>query len=232
MTLRINCWSGPRNISTALMRSFSQRADTVVVDEPLYGHYLAVSGAPHPAREELLQSLDTDPRRIVSEVILGPCARDVLFMKQMVHHLTPDLDLGFLDHCVNVQLIRDPAEVIASLVHQLPKPTMRDVGLERQAELFADLRAGGQEPPVVDAGHLLRDPPHVLGSCATRSGSSGIRPCCRGRPALIPRTAPGGRTGTSGCGALRGSRPIDRGPPRCPTTAAPFSRSAGPTTRS
>ena len=162
LTTRINCWSGPRNVSTALMRSFSQRADTTAVDEPLYGHYLATTGAPHPGRDELLQVLETDARAVIEDVILGPCETEVLFMKQMVHHLTPDVDVGFLDQCVNVMLIRDPAEVISSLVNQLPEPTMRDVGMERQLELFRDLRDRGQEPPVLDARHLLLDPEGVL----------------------------------------------------------------------
>ncbi len=170
MTLRVNCWSGPRNVSTALMRSFAQRTDTAAVDEPLYGHYLAATGAPHPGRSELLQVLETDARKVVDEVILGPCGRDVLFLKQMVHHLTPGLDLAFLDECVNVLLIRDPAEVIASLVQRLPEPTMRDVGLERQVALFRDLRARGQDPPVLDARHLLLDPEHVLKELCARLG--------------------------------------------------------------
>ena len=170
MTLRINSWSGPRNVSTALMRSFAQRADTRAVDEPLYGHYLATTGAPHPGRDELLEELETDARTIIDEVILGPCDLPVLFMKQMVHHLTSDLDLGFLDSCVNVLLIRDPAEVISSLVNQLPRPTMRDVGLERQVALFRDLGDRGQEPPVIDARRLLGDPEHVLRELCDRVG--------------------------------------------------------------
>lgn len=152
------------------MRSFSQRPDASVVDEPLYGHYLAATGAPHPGRDELLEVLMTDPQRIVDEVILGPCDREVLFLKQMVHHLTPGLDLDFLDRCVNVMLIRDPAEVISSLVNQLPEPTMRDVGLDRQAALFADLRQRGQEPPVLDARQLLLSPAAVLAELCERVG--------------------------------------------------------------
>lgn len=170
MTLRVNSWSGPRNLSTALMRSFSQRGDTRALDEPLYGHYLATTGAPHPGRDDLIRELETDARTVVEEVVLGPCDRPVLFMKQMVHHLTPELDLAFLDRCVNVLLIRDPAEVISSLVNQLPQPVMRDVGLARQVELFRDLRARGQEPPVVDARELLTDPEHVLRELCDRIG--------------------------------------------------------------
>lgn len=170
MTIRINSWSGPRNVSTALMRSFSQRSDTRVVDEPLYGHYLKVTRAPHPGRDELIELLETDLSSVVRDVILGPCDRPVLFLKQMVHHLTEGVDLSFLDGCVNVMLIRDPAEVIASLVNQLPQPSIRDVGLDRQVELFRDLRAGGQEPPVIDAGILLRDPEGVLRQLCERVG--------------------------------------------------------------
>lgn len=170
MTVRVNSWSGPRNISTALMRSFSNRSDTRALDEPLYGPYLATTGAPHPGRDELIEELETNARMIIDEVILGPCDRPVLFMKQMVHHLTPDLDLGFLDHCVNVLLIRDPAEVISSLVNQLPEPTMRDVGLERQVHLFRDLQDRGQEPPVIDARQLLSNPEHVLAVLCERIG--------------------------------------------------------------
>ena len=170
MTLRVNCWSGPRNLSTALMRSFAQRRDTRAVDEPLFGHYLLTTEAPHPGRDELLEILETDASTIVSETILGDCDREVLFMKQMVHHLTPELDLAFLDRCVNVLLIRDPAQVIASLVHHLPEPTMRDVGLERQMALFEDLRARGQEPPVLDAREVLLDPEHVLRELCARLG--------------------------------------------------------------
>lgn len=162
MTLRVNSWSGPRNVSTALMRSFAQRSDTEVVDEPLYGHYLAVTGAPHPGRDELLEVLETDAAAVIEKVILGPRERPVLFLKQMVHHLTSEIDLTFLDECVNVMLIRDPADVITSLVNQLPSPTLRDVGLDRQVEVFRILREEGQSPPVLDARALLMDSAGVL----------------------------------------------------------------------
>lgn len=125
------------------MRSFAQRPDTRVVDEPLYGPYLLKTGAPQPGRDELIEILETDATKIVRDVILAPSDRDVVFFKQMVHHLTPDLDLAFLDRCANVLLIRDPAEVISSLVNQMPEPTMRDGGLERQVALFRDLRSRG-----------------------------------------------------------------------------------------
>lgn len=185
-TLRVNSWSGPRNISTALMRSFSQRRDTHVIDEPLYGHYLKLTDTAHPGHQELLAELETDAATAIRDVILGPSERPVLFLKQMVHHLTPDVDLGFLSKCVNVLLIRDPGEVIASLVHQLPDPTLRDVGLERQVELWAELQRLGQDPPVLDARLLLLDPEGVLATLCERidiswdpamlSWPAGVRP--------------------------------------------------------
>lgn len=168
-TSRICLWSGPRNVSTALMYSFGQRRDTRVVDEPLYAHYLRVSGALHPGRDEVLKSQETDGERVVQEVLLGPCERPVLFLKQMAHHLL-DLDLGFLTETVNVLLIRDPADMLRSLVHQIPEPSLADTGLARQSELLADLRRRGQEPPVLDARELLADPSGILSRLCDRLG--------------------------------------------------------------
>lgn len=167
--LRIHLWSGPRNVSTALMYSFAQRDDTRVVDEPLYGHYLSVTGAEHPGREEVLASLDTDGSRVVETVLLGSSDRPVVFFKQMTHHLV-GLDWAFLDHGVHVLLVRDPREVLASLVHQLPEPTLRDTGLDLQVRLLDHLRSRGQEPPVLDARELLLDPSSVLDKLCRRLG--------------------------------------------------------------
>lgn len=158
---RICLWSGPRNVSTALMYSFAQRGDTRVVDEPLYAHYLRVSGAPHPGREEVLAAQDADGDRVVEGLILGACDRPVLFMKQMAHHLV-DLDLGFLDSTVNVLLIRDPRQMLPSLRHQVPDPQLADTGLRSQVDLRRDLRRRGQEPAVLDSRELLTDPRSVL----------------------------------------------------------------------
>ncbi|MHC4862396.1 MAG: sulfotransferase-like domain-containing protein [Planctomycetota bacterium] len=166
-THRICLWSGPRNVSTALMYSFAQRPDTRVVDEPLYAHYLERTGAPHPGREEVLAAQESDGRRVVSDVILGPCDRPVLFLKQMAHHLV-DLDRAFLERTENVLLVRDPREMLPSLVQNVPDPTLRDTGLEMQAALLDELRALGREPPVLDARELLLDPEGVLERlCAT-----------------------------------------------------------------
>ena len=158
---RICLWSGPRNVSTALMYSFAQRGDTLVVDEPLYAHYLRVSGAPHPGREEVLAAQDSDGDRVVREVMLGPCEQPLLFIKQMAHHLV-DLDLSFVDRTLNVLLIRDPRQMLPSLQHQVPDPELTDTGLRSQSDLLRDLRRRGQEPPVLDSRELLLDPRSVL----------------------------------------------------------------------
>lgn len=149
------------------MYSFAERSDTRVVDEPLYAHYLRVSGVAHPGRDEVLGAMETDGERVVHEVILGPCDRPIMFMKQMAHHLV-ELDRAFLDHTVNVLLIRDPREVLASIVHQLPEPTLADTGLAVQSELLDQLEARGQPPMVLDSRELLLDPAGVLAELCER----------------------------------------------------------------
>lgn len=167
--LRINLWSGPRNVSTALMYSFAQRSDTRVADEPLYAHYLHVSAAPHPGMDEVLSSMSSDGDEVVRDVILGPCDRPVLFMKQMAHHLV-EIDRSFLTKTANILLIRDPEEMLPSLAHTLPEPTLRDTGLAMQTALFDQLRALGQDPPILDARELLLDPAGVLAQLCDQLG--------------------------------------------------------------
>lgn len=167
--LRINLWSGPRNVSTAVMYSFRQRGDTRVIDEPLYAHYLRVSGAPHPGRDEVLAAIDSDGERVVRDVILGPCDRPVLFLKQMAHHLV-ELDRGFLKQTVNVILTRDPEQMLPSLIQQLPHPKIHDTGLAMQSELLRQLHDLGQDAPVLDSRDLLLDPEGVLAVLCHRIG--------------------------------------------------------------
>lgn len=169
MTLRICLWSGPRNVSTALLYSFAERSDTRVVDEPLYGHYLRVSGAEHPGREEVLAAMETDGEAVVRGVILGPSDRPVMFLKQMAHHLV-ELDSGFLERTANVLLIRDPAEVLRTLVRQLPDASLADTGLATQCDLLDRLQEMGQDPPVLDSRELLLDPSGVLERLCRRLG--------------------------------------------------------------
>lgn len=167
--LRLCLWSGPRNVSTALMYSFAQRPDTRVVDEPLYAHYLRVSGADHPGKEEVLAAQENDGEKVVHEVILGPCDQPVLFMKHMAHHLV-DLDLDFLARTVNVILVRDPEEMLRSLRHQIPEPRLADTGLAVANQLLERLRNLGQDPTVLESRQILLDPEGVLRQLCARLG--------------------------------------------------------------
>lgn len=168
-TKRICLWSGPRNVSTAMMYSFAQRPDTTVVDEPLYAHYLRLSGAIHPGREEVLANQENDGARVVRDVILGDYQTENIFVKSMAHHLA-ELDTGFLQNTINVFLVRDPREMLPSLINQIPQPNLRDTSLAIQANLLRGLQAKGQKPTVLDAKVLLLNPPGVLNSLCRAIG--------------------------------------------------------------
>lgn len=171
MSVRICLWSGPRNVSTALMYSFAQRADTRVFDEPLYAHYLASTDADsyHPGAAEVLAAQDNDGARVVREVVLGEHDRPVLFFKHMAHHLV-ELDLDFLERTTNVFLTRDPREMLASFVNQVTEPKLEDTGYPQQVALLDRLLAMGQDPPVLDGKQLLLDPAKVLATLCERVG--------------------------------------------------------------
>ena len=161
MTLRINCWSGPRNISTALMYSFRERADTTVVDEPFYAHYLRVSGREHPGHQEVLDSQDQYSDRVIQNVIMSDYATPVVFFKQMCHHLV-DIDLSFLDNCSNILLIREPSLVIRSHAKNVPDLKVSDIGLDIQNFLLNRILESGKAPVVVDSANLLTRPEAIL----------------------------------------------------------------------
>lgn len=161
--LRICVWSGPRNISTALMYAFAQRSDTTVVDEPLYAHYLSKTRANeyHPGAEEVIATMENDGEKVVCDVILGHYNTPVVFFKQMTHHLI-HLDWGFLDQTVNVILTRDPRDMLPSYARNVDQPTLGDVGYADHVELLNHLRARGQNPPVLDSKQTLLNPRRVL----------------------------------------------------------------------
>ena len=160
---RIAMWSGPRNISTAMMRSFGARDDTVVVDEPLYAHYLDATGLHHPGREQILASQPIRWPDAVRELLRPlPAGRVVQYQKQMTHHLLPQIGEEWMAGLSHAFLIRDPAEVIASYAKVREEPDLADLGFEQQARIFR--RFGG---PVVDAADLLRDPAGVLSRLCT-----------------------------------------------------------------
>ena len=159
----INLWSGPRNVSTALMYSFAQRDDTAVVDEPLYGHYLKTSGAKHPGDDEVIAAMNCDGDDVMQRLLRPAAGRELplLFIKHMAHHLV-ELDMQFLDSTMNAFLIRDPREMLPSLTVQLPNAGLVDTGLKTQWLLYENLLSKGQTPSIVDSRELLLNPPGVL----------------------------------------------------------------------
>ncbi|HEX4389530.1 MAG TPA: hypothetical protein VH109_12970 [Steroidobacteraceae bacterium] len=162
--LRIAMWSGPRNISTAMMRAWENRGDCVVVDEPLYAHYLAHTGLEHPGREQVIAAGETDWRRVVTQ-LTGPVSRDrpIMYQKHMTHHLLPHIGREWLRGLTHVFLIRDPREVLLSYVKSRPTVSAEDIGVVQQLEIFAHVaELTGHEPPVIDAGEFLRAPERQL----------------------------------------------------------------------
>ena len=161
MTLRINCWSGPRNISTALMYSFRERVDTTVVDEPFYAHYLRVSGRKHPGYQEVLNSQDQYSEQVIENVIQSEYTTPVVFFKQMCHHLV-EIDLSFFNNCSNILLIREPSLVIRSHAKNVPDLKVSDIGLDVQNSLLNRIIESGAVPIVVDSANLLMNPEAIL----------------------------------------------------------------------
>ncbi|HKA82332.1 MAG TPA: hypothetical protein VKD21_00600 [Acidimicrobiales bacterium] len=161
--IRLAVWSGPRNISTALMRSWENRGDTVVVDEPLYPHYLEATGLDHPGRNEVIGAGETDWRPVVS-ILLGPVPEGirVFYQKHMAHHLLPGVDRAWVVGLTNVLLIRDPREVVTSYVRSRANVSSADLGLRQQIQLHDQLAEAGTPPPVIDARDFLLRPEAYL----------------------------------------------------------------------
>jgi hypothetical protein len=152
-------WSGPRTLSTALMRSFENRPDTVVIDEPLYAYYLAETGIEHPAGDEIIASMPTSWRVVVDQLTSDPLppGRTVYYQKHMTHHLLPAVDRGRLAGLRHAFLIRDPRLLLASYARVRNTPTLADLGLEQQVEIYR--RFGG---PVIDAADVAARPRQAL----------------------------------------------------------------------
>jgi hypothetical protein len=160
MTIRLACWSGPRNISTAMMRAWENRPDTEVVDEPLYAWYLAHTGLDHPGRESVIAAGETDWRRVVDSLIRAwPDGPPVQYQKHMAQHLVPDLPREWIGSLRNVLLVRDPAEVVSSYLRSRASVGPDDIGILQQVELYEQL---GADVPVLDSADFLRDPSAYL----------------------------------------------------------------------
>ncbi|RMH49724.1 MAG: HAD family hydrolase [Alphaproteobacteria bacterium] len=157
-------WSGPRNLSTAMMYAFAQRGDCDVWDEPFYAAYLKVSGAAHPMREEILAAHSADPAEIAARCAgPAPDGSAHFYQKHMTHHMLPGFDRGWFAHVRHVFLIRHPARVIASYDDRNPDPTLEDLGLPQQTALFAEItRLTGQRPLVIDSADIRAAPERML----------------------------------------------------------------------
>src|SRR5436190_13635109 len=164
--LRIAMWSGPRNISTAMMRAWGNRPDTFVVDEPFYAFYLKKTGADHPGAAEVIAAGETDWRKIVEQCVRGlsaPTGKNIFYQKQMTHHLLPQVSRDWLTQVTNCFLIRDPAEVIASYLKKGRHPEVSDLGFVQQLEIFDHVRKQtGKTPLVLDATDVLKNPEQTL----------------------------------------------------------------------
>jgi hypothetical protein len=165
MAIRIAMWSGPRNISTAMMRSWGNRPDTAVIDEPFYAYYLKATGKKHPGAEEVIAAGETDWRKIVTQLTGSfPEGKRIFYQKQMTHHLLPEVDREWLAGVTNCFLIRDPREVIVSYIKKQEDPTLEDLGFVQQEEIFDWVHARtGTAAPVVDARDVLENPQRTLG---------------------------------------------------------------------
>lgn len=169
-TKRIVLWSGPRNISTALMYSFAQRSDTKVFDEPLYGYYLNESNADeyHPGAKEVLNEMETNGQKVI-DMMMGPHAADVVFFKHMTHHQL-ELDRSFMKDCINVILTRDPREMLTSIAKVIAHPKMSDIGYLAHLDILNEIKTLGQEPIVLDSKGILKDPQGVLKALCEKVG--------------------------------------------------------------
>jgi len=170
--LRLAVWSGPRNISTAMMRSWGNRPDTLVVDEPLYANYLLSTGSDHPGRDEIIAANETNWRKVV-RTLTGPIpgGRSIWYQKHMTHHVLPQMDTDWFADLTHVFLIRDPREVILSYAKTRPTITSTDIGLLQQVSLYERVRSNfDPEPIVIDAGEFLRQPEAHLRAWCERVG--------------------------------------------------------------
>ena len=170
--VRIAMWSGPRNISTAMMRAFENRADASVSDEPFYAAYLAATGLVHPMREEILAAQPQD-WRVVAASLLGPPPRHrpVWYQKHMAHHMLPGFGLDWTFAMRNVFLIRAPEAVLASYVVRRADVGLADIGLPQQVDLFERLaQRDGVAPLVIEANDLLADPRAMLQALCAACG--------------------------------------------------------------
>lgn len=172
--LRVAMWSGPRNISTALMRAWDNRGDTTVSDEPFYAHYLVETAAPHPGRDEIVASQSTNYAE-VAKTLTGPIpgGKPIWYQKHMAQHVLPDDPLDWLAGVRSCFLIRSPEEVVASFTRNRPDAAVWELGFEQQGRLFDHVcEQNGTAPPVLDAADVLKNPAAALRALCESLGVS------------------------------------------------------------
>lgn len=162
--MRIAMWSGPRNLSTAMMYAFAARGDCAVWDEPFYAAYLAATGIDHPMRAEVIAAGETDPAKVAA-ACLGkiPQGQRLFYQKHMTLHMIPEFDRGFMNGLTNVFLIRHPARVVSSYAKKREAPMFADIGFAQQTELFDQIAdRTGQAPLVIDSADIRANPRESL----------------------------------------------------------------------
>ena len=170
MTRTISMWAAPRNVSTAMMYSWNQRSDTTVLDEPMYAHYLRVTGLDHPVRDQVLATLPSDEDGVLDLIFRGGHDTPLVFIKNMAHHLE-GMGLEFIDAMDNFILTRDPYNMLPSFARGLERtPTMLDAGYEAQVVILDRILGSGKDPIVVDSATLLNAPEPTLETLCDRLG--------------------------------------------------------------
>jgi Sulfotransferase domain len=216
--MRIAMWSGPRNLSTAMMRSFGNRPDTFVTDEPFYSHYLKKTQLPHPGAEEVICTHESDWLKVV-DWLTGPIpeGKTHWYQKHMAHHLLPGMDCDWMNNLHHAFLIRDPDDVVASLTEFISYPTLRDTGFPQQESLFEMQRKRiGRNPPVIDSRDLQSNPASVLGQLCDNLGIAYTDVMLSWKPGIHP---------TDGCWAKHWYAKVAKttgfAPPRDSTSSVP-----------
>ena len=169
-TTHLAMWCGPRNISTALMRAWENRSDTFVVDEPLYAHYLNETKLRHEMADEIINHYEDNWEKVV-DWLTGPIPEEktIFYQKHMCHHMLPNIRFEWLSNVTNCFLIREPNEMLTSLMKKLPNPTLMDTGLPQQLQIFNYVRETTDEtPPVIDSKDVLQNPSGILNALCNR----------------------------------------------------------------
>lgn len=161
--MRIAMWSGPRNLSTAMMYSFGARSDCAVVDEPFYSAYLTRTGLDHPMRDDIIASQPSDPKDVIANLLGSiPGNKPHFYQKHMTQHMIDQVPRDWITEVTNVFLIRHPARVAASFSAKYDKPTLDDIGFTQQVDLYEQLKAQGQSAVVLDSADIRRNPELML----------------------------------------------------------------------